>query len=107
MLKKTAADGQWAVSARFQLLQEVLTVEVPQFLHISKNDAAFPSQVLRQVQTLHLREVVLNDVAEGAHILPLRGDHLIHDVLHFTDEYVWHGVKWSEYFWMTFHCHQS
>lgn len=85
MSEKTATDGQWGVGTRFQLLQEVLTVEVPQFFHIPKNDAALPPQVLRQVKALHLGEIVLDDVAERANILPLCGDHLIHDVLHFTE----------------------
>lgn len=87
MSEKTATDGQWGVGTCFQLLQEVLTMEVPQFLYIPENDAALPPQVLRQVEALHLREIVLVDVAEGANILPLCGDHLIHDVLHFTGEY--------------------
>ena len=84
MSLKAAADGQWGVGAGLQLLQEVPTVEVPQFLHVPENDAALPPQVLGQVQALHLGEIVLNDVVERADVLPLRGDHLVHDVLHFT-----------------------
>lgn len=86
MSEEAAADGQWTVCARLQVLEEVLAVEVPQLLHVAKNDGALPPQVLRQVQALHLREVVLDDVAEGADVLPLRGDHLVHDVLHFAGE---------------------
>ncbi len=85
--EKTATDGQRGVCARLQLLQEVLTVEVPEFLHIPENDAALPPQVLGQVQALHLGEIVLDDVAERADILSLCGDHLVHDVLHFTGEH--------------------
>lgn len=86
MSKEAAADGQRTVCARLQVLEEVLAVKVPQLLHIAKNDGALPPQVLRQVQTFHLGEIVLDDVAEGANILPLRGDHLIHDVLYFAGE---------------------
>ena len=86
MSLKTAADGQRGVGASLQLLQEVLAVEVPQFLHIPENDAALPAQVLRQVEALHLREIMLDDVAERANVLPLCGNHFIHDVLHFTGE---------------------
>lgn len=86
MSEKAATDGQRGVGARLQLFQEVLTVEVPQFLHVPENDAALPPQVLGQVQALHFGEVVLDDVAERANILPLCGDHLVHDVLHFTGE---------------------
>lgn len=86
MSEKTTTDGQRGVGARLQLLQEILAVEVPEFLHIPENDAALPPQVLRQVQALHLGEIVLDDVAERANILPLCGDHLVHDVLHFTGE---------------------
>lgn len=84
MSEKTAADREWTVSTRLQVLQEVLRVKVPQLLHVSKNDAALPSQVLGQVQPLHLWEILLDDVAEGADVLPLRGNHLVHDVLHFA-----------------------
>lgn len=86
MSQEAAADGQRQVGARLQLLQEVLAVEVPQFFHIPKDDAPLPAQVLRQVQALHLGEVVLDNVAEGADVLPLGGNHLVHDVLNFTDE---------------------
>lgn len=86
MSEEAAADGQRAVCARLQVLEEVLAVEVPQLLHVAKDDGALPPQVLRQVQPLHLREVVLDDVVEGAHVLPLRGDHLVHDVLYFAGE---------------------
>lgn len=74
------------MGARLQLLQKILTVEVPQFLHVPENYAALSPQVLGQVQALHLGEIVLNDVAERADVLPLSGNHLIHDVLHFTGE---------------------
>ena len=86
MSEKAAADGQRAVGAQLQILQEVLSVKVPQFLHVSKNNTALPPQVLGQVQPLHLGEIVLDDVAEGADVLPLGGDHLVHDVLHFAGE---------------------
>lgn len=84
--EEAAADGQWAVSARLQVLEEILAVKVPQLLHVAKDDGALPPQVLRQVQALHLGEIVLDDIAEGADVLPLRGDHLVHDVLHFTGQ---------------------
>lgn len=86
MSEKTATDGQRGVGACLQILQEVLAVEVPELLHIPENDAAFPSQVLRQIQALHLGEIVFDDVAERADVLPLCGNHLVHDVLHFTGE---------------------
>lgn len=87
MSQETAADAQRRVSAGLQLLQEVLAVEVPQFFQVPKNDAALPSQVLRQVKTLHLGEIVLNDVAERANVFPLCGNHFIHDVLNFTGKH--------------------
>lgn len=84
--EKTATDGQRGVGTRLQFFQKVLAVEVPQFLHISEYDTSLPPQILGQVQALHLREIVLNDVAERANVLPLCGNHLIHDMLHFTRE---------------------
>lgn len=85
VLQEAAADGQGRVGAALQILQEVLAVEVTQLLQIPKNNAALPSQVLRKVQPLHLREVVLDDVAERSHVLSLCGDHLVHDVLDFAE----------------------
>lgn len=85
--EKTATDGQRAVGTWLQILQEVLGVEIPQFLHVPKNDAALSPEVLGQVKPLHLREIMLDDVAQGANVLPLSGNHLIHDVLHFTGEH--------------------
>ena len=68
------------VAAALQLLQEVLAVEVHQLLQVPEDDAALSPQVLGQVWPLHLGEVVADDVTQGAHVLALRGDHLVHDV---------------------------
>ena len=72
------------VAAALQLLEEVLAVEVHKLLQVPKDDAAFSPEVLREVSSLHLGEVVLDDVPEGTHVLPLRGHHLIHDVTQLT-----------------------
>ncbi len=80
------------MSAALQIHQEILAVKVTQFLQIPEDDAALPSEVLRKVQSLHLGEVVLDDVAERSHILSLGGDHLIHDVLDFTETQFSHAL---------------
>ncbi len=85
VFEEAAADGQRWMSAALQIRQEILAVKDAQFLQIPENDAALPSEVLRKIQSLHLREVVLEDVAERSDILSLGGDHLIHDVLDFTE----------------------
>lgn len=72
------------VAAAFQLPQEILAVEVIEFLQVSKNDTALPPQVLRKVCALHLRKVALDDVAQRFHVLPLCGHHLINDMPQFT-----------------------
>lgn len=78
--QEAVADPQWVVAAALELSQEVLAVEVIEFLQVPKNDTALPTQVLGEVKALHLREVAIDDVAKRPHIFPLRGYHLINDV---------------------------
>lgn len=85
MAQETVADTEWMVTAALQLLKEVLTVEVHQLLQVAKDDTAFSPQVLGQVRTLHLGEVVINDVTQGAHIFTLCCHHFIHNVPQFTE----------------------
>lgn len=80
MAQEAVADPKWVVTAALQLLKEVLTVEVHQLLQVAEDDAAFSPQVLGQVRAFHLREVVINDVAQGAHIFTLCRNHFIHNV---------------------------
>lgn len=78
--QEAVADPKWVVTAALKLLKEVLTVEVHQLLQVAEDDAAFSPQVLGQVRALHLGEVVINDVTQGAHILTLCRNHFIHNV---------------------------
>lgn len=48
--------------AGLQLSQEELTVEVQKFLQVPEDDRAFAPQILRDVDPVHLREVVVDDV---------------------------------------------
>lgn len=80
MSEEAVADPQRVVAAALKLSQEVLAVEVIEFLQVPKNDAAFPTQVLGEVEALHLREVAIDDVAKRPHVFPFRGYHLINDV---------------------------
>lgn len=82
--QEAVADPQWVVAAALKLSQEVLAVEVIEFLQVSKNDAALPTQVLGEVEALHLREVAVDDVAKRSHVFPLRVYHLIDDVPQFA-----------------------
>lgn len=84
--QEAVADAQRVVAAALQLLEEVLAVEVHQLLQVAEDDAALAPQVLRQVGALHLGEVVVDDVAQRAHVLPLRRHHLVYDVTQFTVE---------------------
>lgn len=78
--EEAVADPQRVVAAALELSQEVLAVEVVEFLQVPKNDAALPTQVLGEVEALHLREVTIDDVAKRPHVFPLCGYHLINDV---------------------------
>lgn len=87
--QKACADRQRRVSAALQILLKILSVKVTQLLQIPKNNTALPSQILRQIQTLHLREIMFNDVSERSDVLSLCRNHLIHDVLDFTENHSW------------------
>lgn len=50
--------------AGLQLLQEKLAVEVEEFLQVAEDDGAFPPEILREVCSVHLREVVMYDVTQ-------------------------------------------
>lgn len=67
-----------------QLSEKELTVEVQEFFQVSEYDGAFSPQVLRDVDSVYLWEVVVDDVTEGANVLPLCGDQLLHDVTQLT-----------------------
>lgn len=64
MAQEAVADTEWMVTAALQLFKEVLTVEIHQLLQVAEDDAALSPQVLGQVRTLHLGEVVINDVTQ-------------------------------------------
>lgn len=84
MSEEAVRHSEWVFPAGLQLPQEELTVEVQKFLQVPKDDRALSPQVLRDVDPVHLREVVVDDVAQRANVLPLRGHHLLHDVTQLT-----------------------
>lgn len=84
MSQEAAADGQWSVYTSLQVLEEVLAVEVAELLQVPEDDATLASQILWQLQSLHLRKIVLDDVRKGTHVFSLGGNHLIHNVLDFA-----------------------
>lgn len=61
--QKPVARGQGAVPAALQLREEVPLVEAVELLQVPKNDAALPSQVLRQVHSFHLWKIVVDDIS--------------------------------------------
>lgn len=85
MAQEAVTDTEWMVTTALQLLKEVLTVEVHQLFQVAEDDAAFSPQVLGQVGTLHLGEIVVNDVTQGTHVFTLCSHHFIHNVPQFTE----------------------
>lgn len=67
--------------AGFQLWQEVVAVEVVQFLQVAEDDASLAPQVLGDVGSVQQGEVVGEDVGQRAHVLPLREHQLLQDSL--------------------------
>lgn len=84
MSQEAMADTQWMVATVLQLPQEVLAVEVIEFLQVPKNDTPLSPQVLGQIGPLHLREVTRYGIVQGANVLLLRPHHLINDVSQFA-----------------------
>ena len=84
MSQEAVWDPQWVFPTGLQFSQEELAVEVQKLLQVPENNGAFPPQVLRKVGSVHLREVMMDDVRQRANVLLLRGHHLVHDVTQLT-----------------------
>lgn len=67
--------------AALQLTQKVVLVEVVKLFQIPKDDPPLAPEVLGHVEPLQLGEVVLSNVAQSLHVLPLCGQQLLHDPL--------------------------
>lgn len=63
MFQEHTPHSQGAAPAVLQLREEVVAVEVVELLQIPKNDAALPSQVLRQVHSFHFWKIVVDDIS--------------------------------------------
>lgn len=64
-----------------QFRQKVVAVEVVKLLQISKDNASLSPQVLGDVWSVQQGEVVGQDVAKGANILPFCKHKLLQDTL--------------------------
>ena len=81
MSQEAASDAQRVLGAALQLREEVVAVEVMQLLQVAEDHAPLAPQVLRHVHPLQLWEVVVPDVAQRAHVLPLGAQQLLQDLL--------------------------
>lgn len=81
--QEAASHPERSVLTALQLTQEVVLVEVVELFQIPKDDAPLAPEVLGHVDPLHLREVILSNVTQSPHILPLCGQQLLHDPLQF------------------------
>ena len=95
--EEAVRDSERMFPAGLQLSEEELTVKVQKFLQVPEDDGSFAPQVLRKVAAVHLREIVMDDVSQRAHVLLLRGDHFLHNVTQLTartreEQYVKHTL---------------
>lgn len=67
--------------AGLQLGQEVVAVEVIEFLQVAEDDASLAPEVLGDVWSVQQGEVVGQDVAQRADVLPLCEHQLLQDTL--------------------------
>lgn len=67
--------------AGLQLGQEVVAVEVVEFLQVAEDDASLAPEVLGDVWSVQQGEVVGQDVAQRADVLPLCEHQLLQDTL--------------------------
>lgn len=81
MSEETVADSKRTVCTVFKFLQKVLTVKIIQLFQIPKYGVTLSAQILRQVDSLHLWEVLIYDVSKGLGVLSLCANHFFHDVL--------------------------
>lgn len=81
MSEKTAGDHGGLSLARLQLWQEIVVVEIIQLLQIAKDNPSFAPEVLGDVLSVQQGEVVGQDVAQRADVLPLCEHQLLQDTL--------------------------
>lgn len=78
MSEEAASHSERFIHAALQLAEEVMAVEVVEFLQVPEDAPPLAPEVLRDVGPLQLREVVFSNVTQSLHILPLRGQQLLH-----------------------------
>lgn len=77
--QEAASHSERFVLTALQLAQEVVLVEVVELFQIPKDDPPLAPEVLGHVCPLQFGEVVLSNVTQSLHVLPLCGQQLLHD----------------------------
>lgn len=83
--KAAGRHGRLPVTG-LQLRQEVVAVEAVKLLQVAEDDASLAPEVLGDVRSVQQGEVVGQDVAQGADVLPLCGHQLLQDPLQPPDD---------------------
>ena len=84
--EEAACDQGRLPLRRLQLREEVVAVEVVEFLQVPKDHGPLPPEVLRQVRPVQQGEVVSQDVAQRSNILALGVEQLLQDSLQTPDQ---------------------
>lgn len=75
--QKAAPHSERLRDAALQLVQEVVTVKVMQLFQVPEDAPPLSPEVLGDVCSLQLGEVVLSDITQGFDVLPLCGQQLL------------------------------
>lgn len=81
MSEKAAGHHAGLPLAGLQLWQKVVTVEVVKLLQVTEDDPSLAPEVLGDAWSVQQGEVVGQDVAQRAHVLPLCEQQLLQDSL--------------------------
>ena len=79
--QEASSHRQGLPLAGLELTQEVALVEIIEALEVAEDERSFAPQVLGHVRPVQQGEVVSQDVGQGAHVLSLCQQQLLHDAL--------------------------
>lgn len=81
VIKEAASGSQRLRLTGLQLLLEVLTVKVVEFLQITENSPSLTTQILWDIWSGQQGIIMSQDVSQRANVLHLRQQELLHDPL--------------------------
>jgi len=78
MLQEAGSELERSVNALSEKTNEAVMVKLVNFLQIRKHHVLLATQRLRQRASIHLRDVVVDDVLKGLDVADLSVDEFLH-----------------------------